>query len=70
VLEKCFELGLEAHELLGGQDEWKLKFSTSERRHVTLRCFGRRPAARGWYAYRRWARPALRSAYRRAAARG
>lgn len=71
VLEKCFELGLEAHELLGGQDDWKLKFSTSERRHVTLRCFGRRPAARGAYAYRRWARPVLRGAYRRAqAARG
>jgi CelD/BcsL family acetyltransferase involved in cellulose biosynthesis len=68
VLERCFEMGLEAHELLGGADDWKLKFATSERRHVTLRSFGRRPTARGLYAYRRWARPALRSVYRRAAA--
>jgi CelD/BcsL family acetyltransferase involved in cellulose biosynthesis len=71
VLERCFELGLEAHELLGGSDDWKLKFSTSERRQVALRCFSSRPAARGRYAYRRWARPVLRSAYQRAAvARG
>ena len=68
VLERCFEMGLRTHELLGGEDAWKLKFATGERRHVTLRCFGRDPAARSAYAYRRWARPVLRSAYRRARA--
>jgi CelD/BcsL family acetyltransferase involved in cellulose biosynthesis len=67
VLERCFELGLDAHELLGGEDPWKLKFATSERRHVRLRSFGPRPGSRAGYAYRRWAHPLLRSAYGRVA---
>jgi CelD/BcsL family acetyltransferase involved in cellulose biosynthesis len=70
VLERCFAMGLDAHELLGGDDPWKLKFATSSRDHVVLRSFGRRPGAQAGYAYRRWARPALRSAHRRVTARG
>src|SRR6185369_5086932 len=27
IIERCFELGLEAHELLGDDTEWKRKFA-------------------------------------------
>jgi CelD/BcsL family acetyltransferase involved in cellulose biosynthesis len=36
VIGRCFELGLDAHELLGTDSEWKLKFATTDRRHVRL----------------------------------
>ena len=64
VIERCFELGLEAHELLGGADEYKLKFSTTDRRHVGLRAYRRLPAPVVRYGYRRSLRPGLRRAYR------
>jgi len=64
TIERCFELGYEAHELLGEDSEWKLKFATTERRHVVLRAYRRTPlgAARHWY--RAMVRPRLKSAYR------
>ena len=65
IIERCFELGLNAHELLGGEDEWKLKFSTAERRHVCLRSYRRAPVPLARYVYRRRLRPPLRAAYRR-----
>jgi CelD/BcsL family acetyltransferase involved in cellulose biosynthesis len=65
MVERCFELGVEAHELLGDKDAWKLKFSNAERAHVCFRAYPRRPAAGARYAYRRALRPLLRSAYRR-----
>ncbi len=60
IIERCFELGLEAHELLGDAEPWKLKFSTSERETRTLRSYPRRPAEATRYAYRRALRPALK----------
>jgi CelD/BcsL family acetyltransferase involved in cellulose biosynthesis len=65
VVERCFELGLEAHEFLGIDMEWKRLFATAEHRHFVWRAYppGVAPALR--YAYRRHARPRLRSAYRR-----
>jgi CelD/BcsL family acetyltransferase involved in cellulose biosynthesis len=53
TLERCFELGIEAHELLGSDDEYKLRFSNSERRHRYFRAYPRRPAATLRYAWRR-----------------
>ena len=31
IIERCFELGLRSHELLGGESEWKAKFADLER---------------------------------------
>ena len=53
IVERCFELGLEAHELLGDDTAWKRRFATSGREH------------RGFYSYRRRPRPALRYGYRK-----
>jgi CelD/BcsL family acetyltransferase involved in cellulose biosynthesis len=65
VVERCFESGLTAHELLGSASEWKLKFANAERSHVTFRAYRRNPAELARHAYRRSVRPALRSLYRR-----
>jgi CelD/BcsL family acetyltransferase involved in cellulose biosynthesis len=63
-IERSFELGLEAVELLGDTESYKLAISTSEREHMGFRAYRRRPAALARFAYRRWARPALRQGYR------
>ena len=60
TIERCFELGLAAHELLGDDAEWKRKFATGERRHVVLRAYGRRPVPRLAYGWRAGVRPVLR----------
>ena len=54
VIERCFELGLAAHEFLGVAMEWKRRFATSERALVTARSYAPRPvpAARGLYRAR------------------
>ena len=62
VIERCFELGLEAHELLGDDMPWKRLFATSERRHHRLTAYGRRPVPLARYAHRR-GMPALRRLY-------
>jgi CelD/BcsL family acetyltransferase involved in cellulose biosynthesis len=63
AIERCFELGLEALEFLGASDDYKLKFSTSERRHFGMRCYRRRPGPLIKYGYQSALRPRLRSAY-------
>jgi CelD/BcsL family acetyltransferase involved in cellulose biosynthesis len=65
VVERCFELGLRSHELLGDEAGWKRRFATGEEEHRVVRVYPRRalPAAR--YGYRRAVRPVLRGAYRR-----
>jgi len=65
IIERCFELGLAGHELLGDASEWKRKFANGERAHRRLRAFRRRPAPALRYGYLRWARPGMRRAYRR-----
>jgi CelD/BcsL family acetyltransferase involved in cellulose biosynthesis len=62
VIERCFELGLEAHELLGDDMPWKRLFATSERRHRRFGTFGARPVPLARYAHRR-GMPALRRLY-------
>lgn len=59
VIERCFELGLLAHELLGDDSEWKRKFSTSSRAHIAVDVFGRGPRESASYAWRGAVRPAL-----------
>ncbi|HEX5763362.1 MAG TPA: GNAT family N-acetyltransferase [Solirubrobacterales bacterium] len=65
IVERCFELGLDAHELLGDDSEWKRKFATGERRHVGLRAYSHTPLGFARRAYRSGLRPRLRDAYRR-----
>lgn len=65
IIERCFELGLDAHELLGDDSEWKRKFATGERDHLDLRAYPRHPGGIARYSYRAYLRPRLRSAYRR-----
>jgi CelD/BcsL family acetyltransferase involved in cellulose biosynthesis len=67
VVERCFELGIEAHELLGDDTDWKRKFATGERAHRGFRAYARRPVAGARYAYRSGVRPLLKSAYKRVA---
>ena len=61
TIERCFELGIEAHELLGADDEYKLRFSTSERRHRYFRAYPRRPVPALRYAWRRFVPPDARA---------
>lgn len=65
IIERCFELGLEAHELLGDASEWKLKFATERREHVSFRAHPRRPLGFARHAYRARLRPTLKRNYRR-----
>jgi hypothetical protein len=62
VVERCFELGLEAHELLGDDMPWKRLFATDERRHMRFAAYGPRPVPLARYAERR-GMPALRRFY-------
>jgi CelD/BcsL family acetyltransferase involved in cellulose biosynthesis len=61
TIERCFELGLEAHELLGNDAEWKRKFATADRRHVAHRYYRRRPLPFARWLYRSAVRPHLAS---------
>jgi len=65
VIERCFELGLDAHELLGDRSDWKAKFATTERAHVTWTGYARGPRATGRWAYRRGGRVLKRALERR-----
>lgn len=65
IIEHCFEQGLDSHELLGAESEWKAKFATTTRPRVTLRAYRRTPLGLGRYAYRTSLRPRLKRAYRR-----
>lgn len=61
-IERCCKLGLEAFELLGDADDYKQRFSTSERTHRLLRLYARRPLPLARYTYRRRLRPILQDA--------
>lgn len=63
VVERCFESGLDSHELLGGDHPWKRTFSTSERRHCTWSCYSHAPVPLATLGWRRL-RPRVRRAFR------
>jgi CelD/BcsL family acetyltransferase involved in cellulose biosynthesis len=65
TIERCFELGLEAHELLGNDAEWKRKFATTDRRHNNYRYYRRRPLPPARWLYRSAVRPRLKSVRQR-----
>jgi CelD/BcsL family acetyltransferase involved in cellulose biosynthesis len=64
VIERCFELGLEWHEFLGADMEWKRLFATGAREQRAFRAYSVRPGPLARFAYRRGARPLLRRGYR------
>jgi CelD/BcsL family acetyltransferase involved in cellulose biosynthesis len=65
IVERCFELGLEAHELLGEESEWKAKFATGKRAHVSATAYAKGPVGSARRLYRGAARPMLKRGYRR-----
>jgi CelD/BcsL family acetyltransferase involved in cellulose biosynthesis len=69
LIEHCFERGLEAHERLGADMEWKRNFATSGREHLAVRCYPHRLAGiAGELLYGRL-RPAAVRVYRRVSRR-
>lgn len=65
IVERCFEMRLDAYELLGDTSEWKEKLSTGARPYTTLWAYPRGPVGALRYAYRASLRPTLKRAYRR-----
>ncbi len=64
-IEHCFESGLDAHELLGAESEWKGKFATGSRAHVNMTAYSKGPVGSAMRTYRGAIRPVLKQAYRR-----
>ena len=62
IIEHCFELGLEACELLGDDEPWKRRLATDRREHVRLWTYRRGPAGLARYAGRRAVVPLVRRA--------
>lgn len=60
VIERCFEMGLKTHELLGDDTEWKRKFSTAERPHASLRAYPKGSVGLARYGYRAAVVPRLK----------
>ena len=65
MIERCFELGLKTHELLGDDAPWKAQFSSGARDHIRFFAYGRGLSAGTMYAYRTKMRPLLQRGYRR-----
>ena len=67
MIERCFELGLDAYEFSGSEEEYERRFATADRPRRRLRIYRPGPAGRSRYLYRRSVRPKLSAG--RAAAR-
>lgn len=65
IIERCFEDGIEAHELLGEESEWKAKFATGKRTHVRAIAYPAGMSGSLRRSYRSALRPKLKAAYRR-----
>ncbi|MGI8729673.1 MAG: GNAT family N-acetyltransferase [Solirubrobacteraceae bacterium] len=63
TIESCFaDPSIEAYELLGAADRWKLDFANSKRRHVRAFAFTRGPSGTGRWSLRRHGVPLARRA--------
>ena len=61
TIEHCFaDASIDAYELLGTAERWKLEFATSERRHVRVRAFARGAAGTVRWSARRHGSPVAR----------
>lgn len=68
-IERCCELGLDAFELLGDDEQYKRRFATAKRPHYSLRAYTGGPVSLARYGYHRAVRPVLRRTYRSLPAR-
>jgi CelD/BcsL family acetyltransferase involved in cellulose biosynthesis len=66
MIERCFELGLDAYEFSGPEAEYERRFATSERTYRRLRIYQPGPINAVRYLYHGRARSMLRRAYRAA----
>lgn len=64
VIKRCFELGIDAHDLLGDEVGWKTRFASGNRPHLNLWSYPG-PAGHLRRSYRATVRPRLKAAYRR-----
>ena len=64
MIERCFEEGIEAQELLGPMIRWKERYATAARDTEIVRAYRRRPGAVLAYAGRSLVIPRVRPAFR------
>jgi hypothetical protein len=69
MIERCFELRLDAYEFSGSEEEYERRFATGKRDRRRVRVYRPNPAGGTRYVYRRRLRPLLRD-IRRTASRG
>ena len=65
VIKRCFEDGIDEHDLLGAEIGWKTRFASGNRPHVNLRAYRKSPFGYARRGYRHRLRPSLKTAYRR-----
>jgi CelD/BcsL family acetyltransferase involved in cellulose biosynthesis len=65
VIRRCFELGIDEHDLLGDEIGWKTRFTDGNRPHKDLRAYPGGPLGRLNRRYRSHLRPRLKAVYRR-----
>lgn len=65
MIERCFELGIDALDLLGDEVGWKTRFATGNRPHVNFRTYPSSPIGYLRHRYRAQLRPGLKRVYRR-----
>jgi CelD/BcsL family acetyltransferase involved in cellulose biosynthesis len=63
MIERCFELGLDAYEFAGMDEEYERRFATAERPHRRVRIYQPAAVNAGRFVYHRQIRPVLRDAY-------
>jgi CelD/BcsL family acetyltransferase involved in cellulose biosynthesis len=63
MIERCFELGLEAYEFSGPDAEYERRFATTQRAYRRLRIYRPGPLNAARYLHYRQVRPALRLGY-------
>jgi CelD/BcsL family acetyltransferase involved in cellulose biosynthesis len=67
MVERCFELGLDAYEFSGPDEEYERRFATTHRAYRRLRVYRPGPVNAARYIFHQQARPALRLGYHRIA---
>ena len=60
MIERCFELGLEAYDFSGAEEEYEQRFATGRRERRLMRLYGAGVGGRSWYVYRERLRPMAR----------
>lgn len=66
MIERCFELGLDAYEFSGPEEEYERRFATAQRAYHLVQVSRRNPLGLARHTYRKHLRPPLRAAYIRA----